>query len=386
MDLVDSLPVRERPFTLKGFVGNKHVKDLIKGYVAQGEMPKVFRIAGPYGIGKTTLGAILGYTANCLNLTEDGHPCGECESCSLPIGAHPDISEINGAIHGGKDDVIKFVSKGNYKPTFKAKVFILDEAHCFSGAGKSALLVPLEKPPKATMWILCSSNPDKLDAALPSRCVRLDLAYPSIEELAKKLKIVTKRTYGQALAEVLDPFYETIVNGCGRQPRDSISVLSQICTVLASKKALIKAPDEAKILSIIDNYVASSSTLDDVVMNFIVRFTLKDWGGMIQAAMGIDHSKSESFYHVVQKHVLYAAAYLSKKKSKRKEEIRGFWGIDFRAWERMVVESGVEAEDFAYLGGCLCYASGLARQVNLAHDQITAMMIRECIQYYGSKK
>lgn len=158
-----------RPMTLKEVKGQTVIKNQLKAIFEAGSVPQALLFTGPRGTGKTTIARIVARFVNC----EDPHgdPCNECSSCKEIIaGRSPDVLELDAASNNGVADVRSLIEQAQYTPVGKKKVFILDECHMLSGGAWNALLKILEEPPKTVVFILCTTEEQKIPATIVSRC------------------------------------------------------------------------------------------------------------------------------------------------------------------------------------------------------------------------
>lgn len=183
----ESLAVKYRPRIIKDLVGQHSAQLQLTGMVKSKKWPSVLLITGGSGTGKTTIANIINRYVNC----ESGNACGECGSCMVK-GRHPDYLEINIGTNGGKDDIKNIVSAANNKPRFNKRILLLDEAHLFTKQAESAFLVPLENPGQNTMYILATTNPEKVLPTIIGRCVRLELSAIKEEAIVKRLLRIAK--------------------------------------------------------------------------------------------------------------------------------------------------------------------------------------------------
>ena len=178
---------RARPIRWDQVVGQQHVKDVLRAALEQGRIGHAYLFSGPRGVGKTTTARLIAMTANC---TQPGvKPCGECESClSVRAGSHPDVMEIDAASNNSVDDVRELREKiGLSAMRGGKKIYILDEAHMMSRAAFNALLKTLEEPPEHVIFILATTEPEKIIPTILSRCQHYRFRRLTPEEIAGKL-------------------------------------------------------------------------------------------------------------------------------------------------------------------------------------------------------
>lgn len=184
---------RARPVRWEDVVGQEHVKDVLRAALEQGRVGHAYLFSGPRGVGKTTTARLIAMTANC---TSPGpKPCGECESClSVRAGSHPDVLEIDAASNNSVDDVRDLREKvGLAAMRGGKKIYILDEAHMMSRAAFNALLKTLEEPPGHVIFILATTEPEKIIPTILSRCQHYRFRRLTPEEIAGKLAGLAER-------------------------------------------------------------------------------------------------------------------------------------------------------------------------------------------------
>lgn len=191
---IESLAVKYRPKLLTDLVGQDHIATQIFGMLKRKRFPSTMLLNGESGCGKTTTARIIARYLLCRAPDAETHaPCGECPSCRYGDG-HPDISEINMAEARGIDDVRSLIQSSRSMPTVgKYRVFIVDEIHAMTPQAAQAFLKPLEEPPPQTLWILATTNPEKLPSTVLGRCHRFDVKRIEPEVLVRRLYRVAKR-------------------------------------------------------------------------------------------------------------------------------------------------------------------------------------------------
>ncbi|RJF72128.1 DNA polymerase III subunit gamma/tau [Deinococcus cavernae] len=195
---------RARPIRWEDIVGQEHVKDVLRAALSQGRVGHAYLFSGPRGVGKTTTARLIAMTANCLS---DGpKPCGECESClAVRAGSHPDVLEIDAASNNSVDDVRDLREKvGLAAMRGGKKIYILDEAHMMSRAAFNALLKTLEEPPGHVIFILATTEPEKIIPTILSRCQHYRFRRLTPEEIAGKLAGLADKEGVNADADALN--------------------------------------------------------------------------------------------------------------------------------------------------------------------------------------
>lgn len=194
---------RARPITWDEVVGQEQVKDVLRGALAAGKLGHAYLFSGPRGVGKTTTARLIAMTANCSGPAPK--PCGECESCrAVRAGTHPDVLEIDAASNNSVDDVRDLREKvGLSAMRGGKKIYILDEAHMMSRAAFNALLKTLEEPPEHVIFILATTEPEKILPTIMSRCQHYRFRRLSEEEIAGKLQTLAKQEGVSATPDAL---------------------------------------------------------------------------------------------------------------------------------------------------------------------------------------
>lgn len=164
----------ERPETFDEILGQEHIVKILKNQVKTGTVSHAYLFTGTRGTGKTSTARILAKAVNCTG--EGEKPCGKCPNCvAIKEGAFMDMIEIDAASNNGVDSVRELRESVNYPPAVgKKKVYIIDEAHMLTPQALNALLKTLEEPPDNVMFILATTDPQKLLQTILSRCLRLD--------------------------------------------------------------------------------------------------------------------------------------------------------------------------------------------------------------------
>lgn len=186
---MSALYQRARPIRFDQVVGQEHVIETLATAVRLGRIGHAYLFSGPRGVGKTTTARLLAMAANCEAEDASRRPCGECESCRLvQAGSHPDVNELDAASNNSVDDVRDLREKvGLAGLRGGTRVWILDEAHMLSRAAANALLKTLEEPPPGLLFILATTEPEKLPATVLSRCQHFRFRRLSDVEIAGKL-------------------------------------------------------------------------------------------------------------------------------------------------------------------------------------------------------
>lgn len=166
------------------------VRERLSKIVKSKNIPHAFLFSGPKGTGKTSTARILAKVVNCESPQKNGEPCGKCDSCvAITKGMSIDVIEIDAASHRGIDDIRELRDAIKLSPAHsKKKVYIIDEAHMLTKEASNALLKTLEEPPDHAIFILATTNPEKLIATIHSRCTNVVFKKASIDEIVASLE------------------------------------------------------------------------------------------------------------------------------------------------------------------------------------------------------
>ena len=182
-----------RPPHFDEVYGQDHITSILKYQCATGKFSHAYLFCGSRGTGKTTCAKILAKAVNCLNPTPAG-PCGQCAACrSIDSGAATDVLEMDAASNNGVDDIRDIRDEVIYTPSeLKYRVYIIDEVHMLSTSAFNALLKTLEEPPEHVVFILATTELQKLPATIISRCQRFDFRRISTDDLCARLHVIAR--------------------------------------------------------------------------------------------------------------------------------------------------------------------------------------------------
>lgn len=183
-----SVAARYRPHHFADVVGQRHAKIPLQRAIAAGKLPQQLLFSGGSGLGKTTLARICAAALLCQGSAEDrpaGDCCGVCANCTdIVLGQHPDVIEIDAASNGRVDEIRELAARAHFAPMRGLwRIYIIDEAHGLSAAGGQAFLKLLEEPPSHVIFMLATTDPEKMLHTNRSRCTEFELVPPSREEL-----------------------------------------------------------------------------------------------------------------------------------------------------------------------------------------------------------
>jgi|GEM_PF-876450 DNA polymerase III, subunit gamma and tau len=252
-----------RPQRFDEVVGQDHVTSTLKYAILNKRTAPVYLFTGIRGTGKTTLARILVKALNCTDLQPDGEPCNKCECCrEIAEGRSPDVVEIDGASNNSVDDVRDIKENISYSPVkSKFKVYIIDEVHMLSKSAFNALLKTLEEPPAHSVFILATTDPQKIPTTVLSRCQRYDLKRLSLDDVAHQLAKILDAEQKEYDMEAL---YAIAREGEGSM-RDSQTILEQLVTFGGGKvteteiSMILGASDKNQLRGIIESIAKHDS-------------------------------------------------------------------------------------------------------------------------------
>ncbi|WP_142413742.1 DNA polymerase III subunit gamma/tau [Hathewaya massiliensis] len=277
-----------RPRSFKDVVGQHHVTVTLKNQIKNGRIAHAYLLCGTRGTGKTSTAKILAKAINCLS-PEEGEPCNKCDMCKkVNSSSAIDVVELDAASHNKVEHIRDIIEDVQYPPSeAKYKVYIVDEVHMLSISAVNAFLKTLEEPPANVVFILATTDPQKLPITILSRCQRFDFKRIKSEDIFGRLRTIVDDL--GILAD--DKSLKLVSRMCDGAMRDALSILDQVISMgnhkidydsvvdvlgLVTNENLIKLVD-----SIIDKEIDSSiKILDDIVLsgkdiyNFVKDMTL----------------------------------------------------------------------------------------------------------------
>lgn len=235
---------RYRPRTFEELLGQNHITTILKNQIKNNNTGHAYLFSGTRGTGKTSAAKILSRAVNCLSPI-DGSPCNKCANCKEILEESTmDVIEMDAASNRGVDDIRDLRDKVIYAPAkIKYKVYIIDEVHMLTKEAFNALLKTLEEPPRHLIFILATTEPEKLPLTILSRCQRFDFRRISIKDLISNMKNILK----DFDIEVDERVLNLIARNADGAMRDALSLLDQ-CISFNDK--FIKYEDAINILGI----------------------------------------------------------------------------------------------------------------------------------------
>ena len=265
-----------RPRTFEDVRGRDVIVRTLKNQIIYGRIAHSYLFCGTRGTGKTTIAKIFAKAVNCEN-PQDGSPCGECPSCrAIGADASLNVVEMDAASNNGVDDIRNIIDQVAYSPTQgKYRVYIIDEVHMLSTAAFNALLKTLEEPPSYAIFILATTEPNKLPVTILSRCQRYDFGRLSTETIEGRLREVADAEE----LRVEDKALRYIASAADGSMRDGLSLLDQ-CNAFNYGNEILTYDKTLEILGAVDTRVFSKlyghihegqvadalKVLDDVLM------------------------------------------------------------------------------------------------------------------------
>lgn len=264
-----------RPKTFDELLGQSHITTTLKHQVEKGNIGHAYLFSGTRGTGKTSAAKIFSRAVNCTNL-QDGNPCNECDSCKGILDESiMDVIEMDAASNNSVDDVRDLRDKVIYPPSrTKYKVYIIDEVHMLSKGAFNALLKTLEEPPKHLIFILATTEPERLPQTILSRCQRFDFKRITNNYIINNMKTITKSLN----IEIDDSVLSLIARNSDGAMRDALSLLDQCISfnegVLTYEDAtnILGITNEDLIFNMVNDILGKDlektlQTIDDIIQN-----------------------------------------------------------------------------------------------------------------------
>lgn len=213
-----------RPSKFDEVVGQEYIVKILKNTIKNKRIAHAYLFAGPRGTGKTTIAKLFAKAINCEDFNEEA--CDNCPSClAFKENNHPDIIELDAASNNSVDDIREIIEQVPYSPIVgKYKVYIIDEVHMLSSSAFNALLKTLEEPPAHVVFILATTDPQKIIPTVLSRCQRYNFSKISNLNMEKKMVEILNKEHLQYEDKALDEVAMLAEGGM----RDALSILEQI--------------------------------------------------------------------------------------------------------------------------------------------------------------
>lgn len=266
-----------RPATFSSVVGQKALTATLRNAIATGRLAHAYLFCGTRGVGKTTTARIFAKTINCEHPTPQGDPCNECESCrAFNDGRSLNIIELDAASHNSVDDIRQLTDQVLVQPTTgKYKVFIVDEVHMLSSAAFNAFLKTLEEPPSYVVFILATTEKQKILPTILSRCQIYDFSRITITDIVDHLEYVASQEGYTTERAALN----VIAQKADGAMRDALSIFDQVAASSRGNLTYQAAIDNLNVLDegyysrLVDAFAAA-----DVAQALLIYKEIRDHG------------------------------------------------------------------------------------------------------------
>lgn len=278
---------RFRPETFDQVLGQEHIVKILSNQINNGQTGHAYLFCGTRGTGKTTMARLLAKGVNCLS--DSAKPCGTCAHCmDIKEGVFVDVIEIDAASNNGVENIRELKESVKYPPSIgRCKVYIIDEVHMLSTGAFNALLKTLEEPPENVMFILATTEPQKLPATILSRCLRLDFKRVPANLLKQGMKNICDEMGCGITEEALS----LLASNADGSVRDGLSLLDQCVSAGESEitresvLSLVGSPGEARLTDLTGCILAGEITEALILLNDMLmdggeeRQLMRDWIG-----------------------------------------------------------------------------------------------------------
>jgi DNA polymerase-3 subunit gamma/tau len=325
-----SLYRKYRPMRFEDVCGQQFIVKTLSNAIKNNKIGHAYLFCGTRGTGKTTIAKIFAKLVNCLNPL-DNVPCGECEIClNENTDEIPDIIEIDAASNNGVDEIRELKNKIKLMPVMcKYKVYIIDEVHMLSTGAFNALLKTLEEPPEHVIFILATTEPQKLPITIISRCQRFDFKKINVLDISKRLKYISQKEG----IDIDDEAIEEIAKLSEGAMRDAIGLLDQISSFADSK------------ITVEDIYTIRGSVSNRVLIELIEKYIDNDASSILSIVDDI-YLSGKDFYRLSEDILVFyrnmliskvAPSYFEDKALQLKDDIMRLSSkIDVKRIERMI--------------------------------------------------
>ncbi|MFA4086430.1 MAG: DNA polymerase III subunit gamma/tau [Paramuribaculum intestinale] len=266
-----------RPTTFESVVGQSALTSTLKNAVVSGRIASSYLFCGTRGVGKTTCARIFAKTINCEHLTADGNPCNECDSCkAFNAGTSLNIIELDAASNNGVDAMRALTEQVRVPPVQgRYKVFIVDEVHMLSTQAFNAFLKTLEEPPGYVVFVLATTEKQKIIPTILSRCQIYDFHRISIPDIIRQLQYVASQEGVEAEEAALNVIATKADGGM----RDALSVFDQVA---ASSQGKVTYEHTIASLNVLDykyyTRLTEAFLAGDVLMTWVIYREIRDAG------------------------------------------------------------------------------------------------------------
>ena len=272
-----NLHQKYRPPNIDGLLGQDAIQKTVNGWIKSGDYPSTIMITGMTGSGKTTTARMIHYAINCAD-----------DEAGVALGKqHPDYKELNMGELGRIEDVRNMLQTADVAPQIgKKKIIVLDESHLMTKAASSALLKPLEEPAPDTIWILCTTDPEKMLDTVNNRCTKLVVKPIAVDVIKKRLQQITikegvkfesKKKAGEAL--------ELIANFSEGQMRKALSQLQSLI-------GAVRSGEKFESKSVLDLYASTGeANLDAQAVDLLIAILTYNLSGAITICNGNDNPR-----------------------------------------------------------------------------------------------
>lgn len=284
-----------RPSTFNTVVGQKALVQTLKNAIANNKLAHAYLFCGPRGVGKTTCARIFAKTINCEHRTADGEACNECDSCrSMGEQRSYNVYELDAASNNSVDNIRELIDQVQIPPQIgKYKVFIIDEVHMLSTQAFNAFLKTLEEPPKHAIFVMCTTEKQKILPTILSRCQTYDFQRISTQDIADQLSYIA----GQEGIKTEPQALLTIARKAEGGMRDALSVFDQISSFTSGNVTYQATIDNLNILdyelffrltdaALQGNIPAAMIMLDEVIRKgFDPQYFIGGWASHLRDLM-----------------------------------------------------------------------------------------------------
>ena len=259
-----------RPNNFANLAGQKHIRTTIQNAITKDRIAHSYLFCGPRGTGKTSTARILAKAVNCLNI-DSGDPCNHCDPCvSFNDGTFLDLIEIDAASNNSVEDIREIRERINFSPVQgRRKVYILDEVHMLSQQAENAFLKTLEEPPKHVMFILCTTEMDKIAPTIISRCQRFDFKLLSTDDICYRLSEIIQAEH----LDIDNQAITAIARFASGSLRDAENLLDQISVsfdkgiTLSQVEDLLGISNRERWLELVDYLMVGNTSASLTVLN-----------------------------------------------------------------------------------------------------------------------